>query len=358
MNAPRLVPASASADTRLAGELTDIERQADGACGAATPNLSDLERRLTAARTNIEALPTDAAAASVLLQKARRASDDRAWLNREAAAFAEAGSTAALIQAEARQLRDAGAQVEAMRRRLAEGVKRFYGVNAQQDEDLRAIVRDASPLTIDVAPLAAAERAAAALSALAGSIAADFAKRPVPACTELATLLSRWNAATKTRRDLLSRWDDVSRHVAWARDCISRRTAPAPPVAPPAPAPSTPAAERPPAKGDCVASIAATVASGRDAYQRWTAVGREKAPWVFVCGSWSAFRPCMPSAYEAIWTAVDGKVPKDQWGNITAPACEAAWSGPSVFDFQQCAWREYLAKLDAWAAKKTAECAK
>lgn len=103
----------------------------------------------------------------------------------------------------------------------------------------------------------------------------------------------------------------------------------------------------------------ATVTQGREAYAKWEAFGSNKRPWVFLCGNWSRFTPCIPSSYEWVWKEVDGKVPQNQFGYSEPAACHIADGRPfPVYEFQQCVWKEYLAKLDTWAAKKTAECRK
>ena len=148
-------------------------------------------------------------------------------------------------------------------------------------------------------------------------------------------------------------------------------TSTAPPTPTPTPPPITPPAKPAPGtdpvvrdhqprlettKAACEEGVQATVTQGREAYTRWAAVGRERMPWVFLCGSLSHYVACIPSNYEWVWKEVDGKVPQDKQGHSVPAACVASYGHD--YDFQQCVWKEYVGKLVAWAAKKTAECPK
>ena len=256
-----------AADPTLPAELADIATQGDLVCRAADQAVAEFkrqqitaqgvafrldnavrrpqqeaERRLDAARENVDAMVGAATGDAALLQVAERAVQEAAAVAQQAYALAaSSGAAAALLQQKVTALRTSATRVNDMRQRFVDGVRRFYGVSPEQDAELRGLVQDASPLTIDAAGISEIDAAARALAALSAQLTKGIAARVPPPCPALAALAARWAAIWQQHGDLKPLLDDAANRVAVGRSCLDRLSAlvpSAPTVPTPAPSPS------------------------------------------------------------------------------------------------------------------------
>lgn len=118
-----------------------------------------------------------------------------------------------------------------------------------------------------------------------------------------------------------------------------------------------PAVPPPPRTSDdaCVRAAGQPLEAGRRAFEGWKTESRGKTWGPFVCGP-DPWVPCMPSSYAEVWKAVDGSVPKDQWGRESPPGCSFVDLTNTAYN--DCVWAAYLKKLEALVAAEIATCPK
>jgi len=250
-------PASQAPDPKLPAELAGIARQADGVCRAADqavsafkqqqinaqgvsfrlenalrPPQQDAERRLDTARRSLDALAGSASGDAALLQVAERAYQEAAALAQQASDLAAAiDTTTAMLQQRVMQLRTAATEAADLRQRFIDGVQRVQGVSPEQDAELRGLVQDAGPLTIDAAGIAELETAARSFAALSALLTNDIARRVPPPCPALVALGDRRAAISPQYAALKVALDDAVARVSAGRVCLDRLSALVPPTA-------------------------------------------------------------------------------------------------------------------------------